>query len=459
MSRRTRAFGWAALLAGPILGLLILAPIACAQPSRATRSNAGAETVISPQLTLADSAVRDQDDMCFWIHPTNRSLSTIITSDKAARKLFIYDLQGALLQVITMVGQPGNIDIRYDFLLAGARVDIVAVNDRNNRRIHVYRVDPALRQLVRVDAGNLGTAPNYGICLYRSTSGTYYAFTTSESGAIEQYELYERGGGHVGAIWVRGWSFGTITEGCVCDDETGAAYFGQEDVGIWKLGAGPWEPVSALKIAAVGDSGLTADVEGLTIYYAAGGQGYLIASSQGSDNVKVYQRQPPHAYLRTVKVAGVKNTDGIDVTNVGLGPAFPAGLFAVHNDSLARKTIEVCAYQDMGLLVDTLYWDPRRAGPVSAGAPRGPELALRVVRARSSNASPTIEFTLPDSRAGALEVFDVAGRRIWSRRVDGLGQGTHRVDLAAHKALRAGFYVVRLRHGARSITTRATVTG
>jgi myo-inositol-hexaphosphate 3-phosphohydrolase len=454
-----RVAGWAALLAGPIVGLLALVPIACAQPSRATHPSDGAETVISPQLTLADSAARDQDDMCFWIHPTDRSLSTIITSDKAARKLFVYDLQGATLQVITMLGQPGNIDIRYDFLLSGAPVDIVAVNDRNNRKILIYRVDPATRQLVQVDGGHIGTALNYGICLYRSASGTYYAFTTSESGAIEQYELYDRGGGQVGAIWARGWSFGTITEGCVCDDETAAAYFAQEDVGIWKLGAEPWEPVTASKIAAVGDSGLTADVEGLTIYYAAGAQGYLIASSQGSDNFKVYQRRPPHAYQKTVKVAGVKNTDGIDVTSVRLGPAFRAGAFAAHNDSLAHKTVEVCAYQELGLLVDTLYWDPRRGpGPVSAGAQRGPELALRVLRARAAKATPVVELTLPDARPGALEVFDVAGRRIWSRRVEGLGQGTHRVELAGPKPLRAGFYVVRLRHGARSITTRVLVT-
>lgn len=41
---------------------------------------------------------------------------------------------------------------------------------------------------------------------------------------------------------------------------------------------------------AFGKNGLLADVEGVTIYYMAGGMGYIIAASQGNNTCKVYRR-------------------------------------------------------------------------------------------------------------------------------------------------------------------------
>ena len=66
-----------------------------------------AQTVVNPTLTLNTPGVADQDDMCIWIHHSNKSLSTIITSDKGADKLFVYDLSGNVLQTIDVPGKPG----------------------------------------------------------------------------------------------------------------------------------------------------------------------------------------------------------------------------------------------------------------------------------------------------------------------------------------------------------------
>ncbi len=228
----------------------------------------------------------------------------------------------------------------------------------------MFRVNPATRELQRADNGAIQTGDNYGSCMYRSPlTGTYYAFTASEAGQIEQYALRDEGGQVAGTL-VRSWDIGGRTEGCVCDDETGAAYFGEERVGIWKIGAEPDDPVNGTLIASVGDaSGLTEDVEGLAIYYAAGGGGYLIASSQGSSEYKVYDRRESHAYVKTFTIENTFDTDGIDVTNVNLGPAFPAGVFAAHsNIQGASKPVKVCAYEDLGLAIDTGYWNPRQTG-------------------------------------------------------------------------------------------------
>jgi 3-phytase len=418
-------------------------------------SRVSAQTTVTPEMTLEGPAIDDQDDMCFWIHPTNRSLSTIVTSDKAAGRLFVYDLSGYTLQTITVAGQPGNIDIRYDFPLGSERIDIVAINNRNTSKLEIYRVSAQTRQLTRIDNDAIQTGGNYGVCLYRSGS-TYYAFVTSENGVIKQFELRTVSGDRIGAVQVRSWDAGGITEGCVCDDETGQAYFGEENQGIWKVGASPSAPTPGTLVSTVGDgSGLEADVEGLTIYYAAGGGGYLIASSQGSNDFKIYDRRPPHAYLRTIAIAGVSSSDGIDVTNVNLGSAFPKGAFAAHNDGPTPKTVEVCAYEDLGLLVDTGYWDPRAGSSPVAVTPEDGRLGLQV---SGPGPSPVISFTLPESRSGALEIFDVAGRRLWALRTDGLGAGVHRVDVSGHPALRSGVYLIRLTHGATALKRRLFVT-
>ena len=56
----------------------------------------------------------------------------------------------------------------------------------------------------------------------------------------------------------------------------------------------------------------------------------LVLSNQGRNNFKVYERTSPHAYVGTFAIQGVKQTDGIDVTNLCLSSAFPSGLFACH---------------------------------------------------------------------------------------------------------------------------------
>jgi hypothetical protein len=69
-----------------------------------------------------------------------------------------------------------------------------------------------------------------------------------------------------------------------------------------------------------------------------------------------------------------------------------------------------------------------------------------------------LAITLPVAGRAAFEFFDVAGRRVWSRAVDGLPPGPHVVALEPGGALRPGLYLVRLRHAGRSATTRVVLT-
>jgi 3-phytase len=162
-------------------------------------------------------------------------------------------------------------------------------------------------------------------------------------------------------------------EGIVVDDRNGVVYFGQEQVGIWK---GPimntfrnlvlidkvnefgvpylrtWNPEEEEYDIELlweldrdyGSDYLSADVEGLTIYDAGRGAGYLIVSSQGSDQFVVYDRNS-NDYIGNFSVIddtekavdGVQESDGAAVTYLNLGGDFESGLLVVqdgHNTPL-----------------------------------------------------------------------------------------------------------------------------
>jgi myo-inositol-hexaphosphate 3-phosphohydrolase len=194
----------------------------------------------------------------------------------------------------------------------------------------------------------------YGITLYRSPqSGKFYAFVTHrDTSEIGQFELVDNGNGLVGwqpvrmiTLPVPGGARNPQAEGMVADYELGVVYIAQEDVGIWKFNAEPDGGAEGTLIHPVAPDGdtLAADAEGLTIYYAAGGEGYLLASSQGDNRFSVYTREGDNAYLgsfligedsedgSSTEIDGVQESDGAQVINVPLGGSFSNGLFVVHD--------------------------------------------------------------------------------------------------------------------------------
>lgn len=427
-------------------------------------AGAAALPTVTPRMALVDSAADDQDDLCIWVHPTDPALGAILASDKEAGRILVYDLEGAVLQIVPVSGEPGNIDLRYGFPLGGGEIDIVCLNDRSADRLLVYAMDATTRHLARVDGNDLSIGSNYGLGLYRSpVTGAFHAFVTTESGGVKQYELWDDDG-DVARTLVRSWSFSSQTEACVCDDETGFAYFGEEDEGIWRVGAEPGASTPGTRIASVGDgSGLAADVEGLAIYYAGGGAGYLFASAQGTDSFVAFDRQPPHAPALHFDVSGVGATDGLDVANVPLGPDFPYGIFAVHDGTGSPHAVQVCAYEDLGLAIDTGSWDPRGSSSVAApavpGAPTsGPRIACGP---NPAGASTAIRFTLPARAPARIDVVDVRGRTVRRLLAEERGAGSHLLRWNgtddAGRAVPSGVYFVRLESAGGADAAKVTL--
>ncbi|MFD8577094.1 phytase [Streptomyces virginiae] len=301
----------------------VLATLALpAAPAHAAAASVTATVETAPVSHSGDAA----DDPAIWVHPTDPAKSVVVATDKKGA-LEVYDMTGARIQRIA--GDYGNnVDLRGNIVVSA---DDEAAD--GNGAMHVYRIDPATRQLKRLrDIPTEVTA--HGICLYTSpVSGKLYAFPNSTSGRVEQWELAV-GGDAVTATSVRLWDAGSAVEGCYADETTGKLYLGEEDVGVWVYGAEPTAGTGRTRLDSTGSGGhITADTEGIT---AAGNRIYV--SSQGSNDFTVYDRST-RAYLGRFAVQGgtaaddCEDTDGIDATAANLGPAFPQGVFICQDGS------------------------------------------------------------------------------------------------------------------------------
>jgi 3-phytase len=426
---------------------------------------------VQPSLILKNDKTKDQDDMCIWIHPADPAQSTIIAADKSANMLFVYDLEGNTIQSITDGFRPGNIDIRYHFPLTGQQVDIVAFNDRQKSKIIIYKVDPETRKLERIDDGKIKTVNNYGFCLYRSpNTGKYHGFVTTKNGSIQHFELFENSGKISGKV-VRNWAFGSQTEACVCDDETAQAYFGEEDKGLWKIGAEPEDGASPKMIAKVNDSsGLAKDVEGVTIYYAANGEGYLIASSQGENKFTLFERKAPHRPVGNFSISGVTDTDGIDVINVPLNAKFSQGIFAYHNGKSSPYPVGIAKWQDIagsidgGLIVDTNYWNPSKTLSTSVFLfdERIPaDFSLLQNYPNPFNPETTIEFDLKKPALVSLMIVNTLGAKIRTLVNGKLNAGHYKTTWdgrdASGNQVATGMYLYTIESGGRLATKKLTL--
>ncbi len=346
--------GIAVLVAGTFASFAVIRPRDDPIDLETASVVASVETV--PVRSGGDAA----DDPAIWRHPTDGAKSTIIGTDKKSG-LAVYDLDGRELQYLPD-GKLVNVDLRYDFPLDGRSTAIVTAGNRARDSIAVYVVDPMSRLLRNVAATRLAVGIEvYGSCMYRSrATDKYYVFITSKSGEVAQWLLFELVPGRVGAVKVRSFELGSQVEGCVADDELGFVYVGEEAVGIWKYAAEPTGSAVQRMVDSTGADGfLTADVEGLTIAYGPGRSGYLIASSQGSDEFVIYRREGPNEYVTTFQIAqgnaidGVTHADGVDVLLADLGPRFPRGVFVTQdqrNDG-EHQNFKLVPWQDIDALI------------------------------------------------------------------------------------------------------------
>lgn len=292
--------------------------------------------VETPPVGFAGDAA---DDPAIRVGDTPGRTRIIGTQKKGA--LFVYDLSGKVMQSFA-AGRPNNVDLREGFAWADGAGPILAVSDRADNTVVLYKYDMSKDRLLETARARIasGFPEVYGVTLGR-IGDTSVVVATSKTGDVAQWNLTPLAGGSVSATETRRFSLGSIAEGCAIDDAKGLVYISQELVGLWRMPVDPLRTSERILMDRVGPEGkLAADVEGVDIYDRPDGSGYVVVSVQGQSRFNVYGRGPEGAYLGSFrvtasadgKVDGVTTTDGLAVTSADLGPDYPAGLLVVQDD-------------------------------------------------------------------------------------------------------------------------------
>ncbi len=314
---------------------------------------------LRPQV-ITEPTKHDTDDPAIWINPADAAKSLIVGTDKDSDgALYVYDLAGKIVQVVSGLKRPNNVDIGYGLTLGGKPVDIAVTTEREEQRLRIY----ALPDMKCVDRGNLivfdgdkNRAP-MGIALYRRPKdGALFAITGGKSGPKEnylaQYRLEDDGAGMVKMTLVR--QFGAYSgkkeiEAIAVDAELGYIYYSDETFGVRKYAADPDAPNANRELALFATTGFTSDHEGISIYKHADGTGYILVSDQQANRFQIFPREGragnphDHPLLKAVPVAAIES-DGSDVTAVPLGAKFPHGLFVAMSNG---KTFHYYSWDDL----------------------------------------------------------------------------------------------------------------
>ncbi len=301
--------------------------VAAALGAEATTIAPDGET--APVATLEDAA----DDPAIWIHPTDPARSLILGTDKGFG-LRVYDLDGTQRQSLP-IGRLNNVDLRQGLALRGWNGDLAAASNRSDNTVVLFSVtEDGAEELTRFAT----SFEPYGLCM-GMLAGEAAVFVTHKNGVIAPFMLRSLKGT---PRFHPPYTFSSQLEGCVFDDAAQILYVGEENVGIWRMAYRDGAFAEPDVIDRVGgETGLTADVEGLSLVLGNTGMGaVLVASSQGDDSFHLYDvTQEPPVFVRKVRIGinveagidGAQETDGIDVTRRALGPAFPNGLLVVQD--------------------------------------------------------------------------------------------------------------------------------
>jgi 3-phytase len=295
---------------------------------------------------ITEPTKHDTDDPAIWIDRSNPAASLILGTDKDVDgALYVFGLDGKIHQdkVVRGLVRPNNVDVAYGVMLGGRPTDIAVLTERYAYRLRGYR----LPDMAPVDGGGMPVFAGelardcMGIALYtRAADGAVFAivsrsdYQAPRQGYLHQYRLIDDGTGTLRAVFTRSfgdWSGTKEIEAIAVDDELGFVYYSDEAYGIRKYHADPAANDADEQLAVFGREGFARDREGISIYRTGPDTGYILVSDQQNNALRIFRREGEpgkpheHTFLKSVGVAAIES-DGHEVTNAALGPAFPSGL-------------------------------------------------------------------------------------------------------------------------------------
>jgi 3-phytase len=311
-----------------------------AQPWKPTlaagnRKDAMAIAIIEPQVQT-DPVARygdAADDPAIWVNQADKPNSRVLGTNKK-QGLLVYDMAGKQLQLLES-GRLNNVDLRQNLQFGGQRFDLAVATQRDENSLVLFEIN-ARGEVA--EAARIATDLDkiYGTCLYQPSGGGLEVFVNNKDGRFQQIRI-ERSDQHFTGRVVRRFKVASQPEGCVADDRHGKLYLGEEKHGIWLASADADSQPALRMILPVGPQ-LSADVEGMAIYYGSK-HDYLVVSSQGDSSYLVLEAQAPYRVRGKFRVGinpgtgidGTSETDGLDVSSVNFGGKFSQGMLVVQD--------------------------------------------------------------------------------------------------------------------------------
>lgn len=303
-------------------------------------------TRIQPWI-ITEKVKHDTDDPAIWVHPTDKSLSLIIGTDKKSDgALYVFDLGGKIIDslVVRDLDRPNNVDVGYNLNLSGKNTDFVVTTERNKHQLRFF----SLPDMQAIDGGGIEVFLNeteegfrdlMGVALYfDEENNQHYVIVGRKSGPLDgtylwQYAISSSSEGNLTLDLVR--KFGHFSgrkeiEAIAVDAELGYVYYSDEGYGVRKYHAQPSKGNEELALFATED--FSQDQEGISIYQIADGTGYILVSDQKANRFHIFPREGnngnPHEHplLKIVDLSTLES-DGSDITSLSLNEDFKGGLF------------------------------------------------------------------------------------------------------------------------------------
>lgn len=289
---------------------------------------------VAPAFATA-AVAHDPDDPAIWVHPKRPAQSLILGTDKQEKTggLYVFDLNGKVIQRIPGLDRPNNVDVEGN---------LVVLTERVKSRLRIFQINPQSRRLkdvtgeTRVFEGEKDDdgAP-MGVGLFRRpVDGAIFAFVTPKGGPrtdhLAQYRItLNPKTKRYDAHWVRrfgGYSGVKETESVCVDDHRGVVYYSDETFGTRSISADPLQ--ADQEYPTFNRTGTKGDHEGIALWSS---RNWLVCTDQivGDSVYRVFDRYSKR-FVGAFR-GGADETDGIEICDRPLGPKFPAGIMVAMN--------------------------------------------------------------------------------------------------------------------------------
>lgn len=303
-----------------------------------------------------ESVIVDADDPAIWKSSARANLWTIYGTDKGEGEtgsIFVFDKTGKIMQRISQMDRPNNIDVEYHFRADKARFDVAVATERGKNRLRVFRIEPSSGKLHDVSGETACVDEPMGVGIYRQPrSGKTFAFVSPKSGPSEaymaQYELvWNTESQKVDARLVR--RFGKFSglneiEAVSVDDRRGRVYYSDEGFGTRQYSAEVADQGKEWNLFNL--KGFLGEHEGIAV--ASGELGdWLICTDQVEENsiYYLYRGREPQTQPTAAFRMQCDSTDGIEVYSGYLDARFPHGIFIAMDSK--RKAFAVSCWKSV----------------------------------------------------------------------------------------------------------------